>query len=64
MKMSRYWINAPSTSNIYNKEHGRKVLGPETFDQRFVTVYFASGPIISMMIDSLYLSRGWASGGF
>jgi hypothetical protein len=58
--MKRYWINAPSTLQSIHLMHGQNVLCDVS--DRFgecVTVYFTSGPTISAMIPSLYLSKGW-----
>ena len=57
--MERYWINQPSTLQPYHEYHGVEVYGPEKLTGDYTHVYFISGPIISMRIQTLALSPGW-----
>ena len=51
------WINQPSTSQRFHKYHGMNVLALPY--KGFVTVYFISGDVISMIVPSNILSDGW-----
>ena len=59
MKMSRHWINQPSTTQPLHDLNGSNVIGPRTLTNDPVTIYFTSGDIISMIIKPLCLSPGW-----
>jgi hypothetical protein len=57
----RGWINQPSTLQPLHRLHGERVIvnpnggtGPHTVQVRFIR-----GPIHSMVIDKLCVSRGW-----
>jgi len=58
-KLTRWWINAPSTHDDCHKFHGLRVIGPLDKSQSVVTVYPVTGEAWSMMIESRFLSFGW-----
>jgi hypothetical protein len=57
-KPIRVWVNAPSTLQTYHEFHGRNGLAISE-DDTMAQLFFCEGPIISMRIDTLYLSLGW-----
>lgn len=58
--MERCWINAPSTLQPVHHWHGRNVIVDRgDRDGVCVTVYFTEGQIISAMIPSMYLAKGY-----
>lgn len=59
MKMTRYWINAPSTHQPDHPYHGARVIGPARITDEFVTVYPTTLDIISLQVSRLALSPGW-----
>jgi hypothetical protein len=61
-KMSRYWVNQPSSLQPAYGFHGQNVIAPENMneiDGPSVTVYFQNGPTTSAILPKLSLSRGW-----
>ncbi len=54
----RAWINQPSTLQMYHKWHGTNVLADYTHWPG-ITIYFLSGDVVSMVVDSPALSPGW-----
>ncbi len=55
--LKRMWINQPSTLQEFHRLHGQNVL----LDVERETIYFTSGPVVSMQIPLSVLSPGWAS---
>jgi hypothetical protein len=61
-KMTRYWVNQPSSFQPAHGYHGQNVIAPENMndiDGPSVTVYFQNGSVISAKFPKLSLSRGW-----
>lgn len=56
--IQRMWINQPSTLQPLHDYHGINVLAQEEMSGSF-TVYFLSGPIISMRVPRNAISYGW-----
>jgi hypothetical protein len=58
MKLTRMWVNQPSTLQAHHKLHGVNVLAaPELGDT--VRVYFTSGDVVSQQMSKAALSKGW-----
>lgn len=57
-KPYRAWINQPSTSQIMHDRHGENVLAVDEH-HGYCTVYSLSGGIVSSLVPSTTLSRGW-----
>jgi hypothetical protein len=56
-KMTRMWINQPSSLQPYHKYNGTNVLAHKEND--YYVIYFLSGNVISMIISPSALSLGW-----
>lgn len=57
-KMTRMWVNQPSTLQPLHAMHGERVLAcPDT--DRTYRAYLLSGDIISMQMPRETLSEGW-----
>lgn len=54
----RMWINQPSTLQPAHKWHGTNVLALHEYDNMY-RAYFLSGPVESMQVSGLALSKGW-----
>lgn len=59
MELERMWINQPSTLQQHHNLHGRNVLAVWGKGVKFVRIYFTTGPVVSMEIERICLSRGW-----
>lgn len=57
-RLERAWINQPSTLQPLHNWNGKNVLRGKAFGG-LVTVYFTDGDIISAMVPSNVLSKGW-----
>lgn len=63
--MYRAWINQPSTLQPLHDLHGVKVLADDDCrlvdhaDVKNTSVYFLSGPVVSMFVPDGTLSKGW-----
>lgn len=61
IKMTRMWINQPSTLQPWHYMHGDNVLvemGGKN-PTAMVTVYFTKGEVVSMLVHRNALSGGW-----
>lgn len=54
-RLSRKWINQPSTSQPHHSLHGKNVL----WDGLEGTIYFLEGDVVSQQIHPAALSEGW-----
>jgi hypothetical protein len=59
--LRRMWVDQPSTLQHAHKYHGAHVLvvEEELAREKIVQVWFASGDVISTMMDRIALSNGW-----
>jgi len=54
----RAWINNPSKLQPHHKLHGAVCIAHVQSDNhRFATVYFTEGPVISIRIETIHLSK-------
>lgn len=58
MKPYRAWINQPSVLQPCHRWHGTNVIAYDEPSGN-VTVYFLSGPVVSMLCSVGCLSKGW-----
>ena len=60
VEIQRMWFNVPSSSNVFHRFHGQRVLAV-TLPNRpdFFEVYFTEGDVVSMQAPRLTLSLGW-----
>jgi len=60
-KLTRVWINAPSTLQPDHKEHGRCVLADlsQAVDGGGVVIHYLEGPVMTRQILESSLSLGW-----
>lgn len=62
LRMNRYWINQPSTSQPDHELHGTLVLAnPDLESGPVCDVYHTKGDVISQRVFKLSLSEGWPS---
>lgn len=54
----RGWINQPSKQQPLHDRHGENVL-VSRYSDLYSIVWLLSGPIVSMVVPSSCLSRGW-----
>lgn len=58
--IERRWINQPSKKQALHKHHGENVLcDAASAKDGVVDVYPTAGPIVSMRVPLLSLSKGW-----
>lgn len=55
--MIRVWINQPSTLQEFHSLHGVRAIADYSKDRDFPTIYFTSGPLISMTVPKNVLSK-------
>ena len=60
MNIKRMWINQPSTLQPLHHLHGTNVLAHHEYDNTW-KVYFLSGDVVSMQVQSICLSEGWTT---
>jgi hypothetical protein len=54
--MYRAWINQPSTLQTHHKLHGKYCIVIDNREQ-YLRVFFTEGPVHSMLMDRLCLSK-------
>jgi hypothetical protein len=57
-KLTRMWINQPSTLQPLHARHGTNVLA-QPYDGDRVEVFFLSGEVVSLITSKETLSPGW-----
>ena len=61
MKIYRAWINQPSTQQPLHKLHGRRCIVHDNIEDTYVTLYFTTGKVHSMIADRLSISEIYLS---
>ncbi|MDO8414859.1 MAG: hypothetical protein Q7S87_01460 [Agitococcus sp.] len=60
-KLTRMWIDQPSTLQAFHALHGTNVLAQQAGDNA-MQVYFLEGETLSLQVSKIALKAGWQAG--
>lgn len=58
LSIQRFWINQPSTHDLFHKYHGLRVFAGQYYEDRW-DVLFLFGDYCTMVMPRSALSKGW-----